>query len=74
MGRKEQNEKRMNYFVSFKSLRYPSHSLQIGFPLYFGLPSLIFSVPGTILQIQHTAISDKRKDIINKNSQSMKKR
>ena len=45
-----------NYFVSLRSLRYPAHSLQIGFPLYFGLPSVIFRVPGTILQIQQSTI------------------
>ena len=46
-----------NYFVSLSSLRYPWHSLQIGFPLYFGFPSEIFSVPGTALQIQQTTIA-----------------
>ena len=45
-----------NYFVSFKSLRYSLHSLQIAFPLYFGLPSVIVNVPGFILQMQQTVI------------------
>jgi len=31
--------------------------LQIAFPLYFGLPSLIVNVPGFILQMQQTVIN-----------------
>ena len=58
MGRKEQTQSRLDYFVSFKSLRYPSHSLQIGFPLYFGFPSEILRVPGTSLQIQQDTITN----------------
>lgn len=50
-----------NYFVSLRSLRYPSHSLQIGFPLYFGLPSVIFKVPGTSLQIQQSTMFNRQK-------------
>jgi len=46
-----------NYFVSFKSFLYSWHSLQIAFPLYFGLPSLIVNVPGFILQMQQTVIN-----------------
>ena len=45
--------------VSLSSLRYPWHSLQIGFPLYFGFPSEIFNVPGAALQIQQSAITKK---------------
>lgn len=40
----------------FKSFLYSLHSVQMGFPLYFGLPSVIFKVPGFILQILQTTI------------------
>ena len=45
-----------SYFVSLSNFLYPSHSLQTGLPMYFGLPSLIFRVPGTTLQIQQTTM------------------
>ena len=44
------------YFVDNKSFLTSWQSLQIGFPLYFGLPSLIFNFPSTFLQIQHNTI------------------
>lgn len=49
-------QKTKDYFVSLSNFLYPSHSLQTGFPIYFGLPSLILRVPGTTLQIQQSAI------------------
>lgn len=39
----------------------------MGLPLYFGLPSVIFRVPSTNLQIQHFAIYDIGKNHTNKN-------
>ena len=57
MGCKKQKSRiRVGYLVSSKSFLYPWHSLHMGFPLYFGFPSLIFRVPLFTLQIQQSAM------------------
>ena len=57
MGCQKQEQKnRIIYFVSRNNFRYPWHSLQIGLPLYFGLPSVILPVALFVLQIQQSTI------------------